>query len=148
YGHDPLGTRFSPLDQIDRSNVIRLAVAWTYSTGEASESTRQPVKFEATPLVVDGTMYISTPFGRVIALDPATGRERWTYDAKVDRHGNWGDFANRGVSTWLDATTPVTAECRRRIFLGTIDARIIALDAKTGAVCRGFGTNGTVSLKR
>jgi quinoprotein glucose dehydrogenase len=148
YGHDPLGSRFSPLTQIDRSNVSRLTVAWTYSTGEASESTRQPVKFEATPLVVDGTMYLSTPFGRVIALDPATGTERWTYDAKVDHHGDWGDFANRGVSTWLDASASAGVPCRRRIYLPTIDARIIALDAKTGAICRGFGTNGTVFLKR
>src|SRR6516162_1684052 len=96
YGHDQLGSRFSPLSQIDRGNVSRLAVAWTYSTGEASESTREPVKFEATPLVVDGTMYLSTPFGRVIALDPASGKERWIYDAKVDHGGRWGDFANRG----------------------------------------------------
>ncbi len=148
YGHDPLGGRFSPLDQIDRSNVSRLAVAWTYRTGEASESTRRPTKFEATPLVVDGTMYLSTPFGHVIALDPATGRERWTYDAKVNHDGNWGDFANRGVSTWLDAAAPAAAVCRRRIYLATIDARIIALDAKTGAVCRGFGASGTISLRR
>ncbi|MGH7620470.1 MAG: PQQ-binding-like beta-propeller repeat protein [Gemmatimonadaceae bacterium] len=147
YGHDPLGSRFSPLTQIDRTNVSRLAVAWTYRTGDASESTHQPVKFEATPLVVDGTMYLSTPFGRVIALDPATGKERWTFDAKVDRGGDWGDFANRGVSTWLDASAPAGASCRRRIYLGTIDARIVALDAKTGAVCRGFGTKGTVFLR-
>jgi quinoprotein glucose dehydrogenase len=148
YGHDAFGSRFSPLDQIDRTNVSRLAVAWTYRTGEASESTRRPAKFEATPLVVDGTMYLSTPFGRVIALDPATGREQWRFDAKVDHNGNWGDFANRGVSTWLDATAPAGAVCRRRIFLSTIDARIIALDAKTGTVCRDFGTNGTISLRR
>jgi quinoprotein glucose dehydrogenase len=147
YGHDQLGGRYSPLDQIDRTNVSRLAVAWTYRTGEAGESTRQPVKFEATPLVVDGTMYISTPFGRVIALDPVTGRERWRYDAKPDHNGNWGDFANRGVSTWVDASAPADSPCRRRIYLGTIDARIIALDAKTGTPCLGFGTNGTISLK-
>lgn len=148
YGRDQFGSRFSPVTQIDRTNVARLTVAWTYRTGEASESTRQPVKFEATPLVVDGTMYLSTPFGRVIALDPATGHERWTFDAKVDRNGNWGDFANRGVSTWLDASAPANAPCRRRIYLGTIDARILALDAKTGAVCSGFGTNGAISLRR
>src|ERR1700751_4708221 len=81
YGHDALGSRFSPLTQINRDNVSRLAVAWTYRTGEMSASTRQPAKFEATPLVVDGTLYLSTPFGRVIALDPETGRERWTFDA-------------------------------------------------------------------
>src|SRR5258706_13463999 len=71
YGRDQTGTRFSPLAQITRDNVRRLTIAWTYRTGEASESTRQPTKFEATPLMVDGTLYLSTPFGRVIALDPA-----------------------------------------------------------------------------
>jgi quinoprotein glucose dehydrogenase len=148
YGRDQTGTRFSPLIQITRDNVNRLAVAWTYRTGEASESTKQPTKFEATPLMVDGTLYLSTPFGRVIALDPETGHQRWMFDAKVDHNGDWGDFANRGVSTWLDASAPTTANCRRRIYLGTIDARIIALDAKTGAPCRGFGSGGIVQLRR
>lgn len=140
--------RYSPLAQIDRSNVAQLAPAWTYRTGESNESTRQPAKFEATPLMVDGVLYLSTPFGRVIALDPATGKERWTFDAKVDHNGNWGDFANRGVSTWVDPRAATGATCKRRIYASTIDARIIALDAKTGAPCRGFGENGTVSLRR
>ena len=147
YGHDALGTRFSPLTQIDRSNVSRLSVAWTYRTGEM-DATMQPAKFEATPLMVDGTLYLSTPFGKVIALDPATGRARWTYDAHATKQGNWGDFANRGVSTWLDPRASATASCRRRIYLGTIDARIIALDAKTGAACPSFGDQGTVSLRK
>ncbi|MDB4874626.1 MAG: Pyrrolo-quinoline quinone beta-propeller repeat-containing protein [Gemmatimonadetes bacterium] len=147
YGHDALGSRYSPLAQITRQNVAQLAVAWTYRTGEASTHTQQPTKFEATPLMVDGTLYLSTPFGRVIALDPTTGAERWTFDAHPDRGGDWGDFANRGVSTWADPRAPQGAPCRRRIYLGTIDARIIALDAKTGAICRGFGANGTVSLR-
>jgi quinoprotein glucose dehydrogenase len=147
YGRDQLGGRFSPLTDVDRRNVNQLAVAWTYRTGEM-EMTRQQAKFEATPLMVDGTLYLATPFGRVIALDPATGRARWTYDAHVDRGGNWGDFANRGVSTWLDDAAPRNALCRRRILLGTIDARIVALDAKTGAPCRAFGDSGTVNLRR
>ncbi|HTE46036.1 MAG TPA: pyrroloquinoline quinone-dependent dehydrogenase [Gemmatimonadaceae bacterium] len=148
YGHDALGSRFSPLTQITRDNVGKLGVAWTYRTGEMGVQTHQPTKFEATPLLVDGTLYLSTPFGRAIALDPTTGRERWTFDGKIDRGGDWGDFANRGVSTWLDARAAVDAACRRRIYLSTIDARIIALDAKTGTPCRSFGDNGTVSLKR
>jgi quinoprotein glucose dehydrogenase len=148
YGRDAFGARYSPLTQITRDNVARLEVAWTYRTGEIDAVTRQPAKLEATPLMVDNTLYLSTPFGRVIALDPETGRERWTYDAKVDRNGNWGDFANRGVSTWLDAKAPVGSPCRRRIYLGTIDARIIALDARTGALCRGFGAAGAISLRR
>src|SRR5881628_1890605 len=98
YGRDQFGSRYSPLTQITRDNVNRLTVAWTYRTGEM-EKTRQAAKFEATPLMVDGTLYLSTPFGRAIALDPATGSEKWTYDSHVDRGGNWGDFANRGVST-------------------------------------------------
>ncbi len=148
YGHDALGSRFSPLAQITRANVGRLAVAWTYRTGDADVPTTKPVKFEATPLMVDGTLYLSTPFGRVIALDPESGAQRWTFDARVDRGGNWGDFANRGVSTWVDPTVSHGAACRRRIYLGTIDARIIALDAATGGVCTDFGDSGTVSLRR
>jgi quinoprotein glucose dehydrogenase len=148
YGHDAFGGRYSPIAQITRANVDKLVVAWTYRTGEADTQTRQTPKFEATPLMVDGTLYLSTPFGRVIALDPATGMARWTFDGHADHGGDWGDFASRGVSTWLDARAPLGAPCRRRIYLGTIDARIIALDAKSGAVCRGFGDRGTVSLRR
>ncbi|MEP6495698.1 MAG: pyrroloquinoline quinone-dependent dehydrogenase [bacterium] len=147
YGHDAFGSRFSPLAQITRENVGKVTVAWTYRTGEIDVHTHQPAKLEATPLLVDGTLYLSTPFGRAIALDPLTGRERWTFDGRVDRGGNWGDFASRGVSTWLDARAAVGAACRRRIYLATIDARIIALDAKTGTPCHDFGANGTVSLK-
>ena len=148
YGRDAFGSRYSPLVQITRENVGTLAVAWTYRTGEMDAKTRQPAKFEATPLMVDGTLFLSTPFGRVMALDPAIGTERWSYDAHVDRGGNWGDFANRGVSTWLDARAPLSSACRRRIYLGTIDARIIALDAKSGAVCSSFGEKGTVHLAK
>ncbi|MEP6733724.1 MAG: pyrroloquinoline quinone-dependent dehydrogenase [bacterium] len=148
YGHDALGSRFSPLAEITRENVSQLTVAWTYRTGEMGTKTQQPTKFEATPLMVDGTLYLSTPFGRVIALDPGTGKERWSYDGHSNRMGDWGDFANRGVSTWLDAKAPLDATCRRRIYLGTIDARIIALDAKTGALCTTFGERGTVSLRK
>lgn len=148
YGGDPLGSRYAPLAQITRENVSQLAVAWTYRTGELGVKTRQPVKFEATPLMVDGTLYLSTPFGRAIALDPETGRERWTYDAHANRAGDWGDFANRGVSTWVDPEVPRNGRCRRRIYLATIDARIIALDARTGAPCTGFGFAGTVDLRK
>lgn len=148
YGRDAFGGRFSPLTQITRENVARLAVAWTYRTGEIDTPTRASAAFEATPLFVDGTLYLSTPFGRVIALDPETGRARWTYDAKIDRNRGWGDFTNRGVSTWVDPSAPVGAACRRRIYLGAIDARIIALDARTGTLCRGFGNGGTIDLRR
>jgi quinoprotein glucose dehydrogenase len=135
------------LTRITRDNVTRLEVAWTYRTGE-TEHTRQSKKFEATPLMVDGTLYLSTPWGRAIALDPRTGKERWRYDAAPDRGGDWGDFANRGVSTWLDPSASQGSACKRRIYLATIDARIIALDSKTGQACANFGDKGTVSLRR
>src|SRR5678809_900294 len=131
----------------DSDNVTRLAVAWTYRTGDTAR-TRRPAKFEATPLMVDGTLYLSTPLGRAIALDPTTGKQRWNYDAQVDRDGKWGDFANRGVSTWVDSRLPSGAPCKRRIYLTTIDARIVALDAARGMPCRDFGQNGTVDLRR
>lgn len=147
YGRDALGSRHSPLAQITRENVKELQVAWTYRTGDTTH-TRQPAKFEATPLMIDGTLYLATPFARVIALDPESGRERWTFDPHTDRGMNWGDWANRGVSTWLDAEAPAGSACRRRIYVGTVDARIFALDARTGEVCKRFGENGVISLKR
>lgn len=147
YGRDAAGTRNSPLTQITPANVARLSVVWTQRTGDFARSSDR-TRFEATPLMVDGMLYLSTPFGRVIALDPATGRERWTYDAHADARAGFGDPANRGVSTWLDPAAGADARCRRRIYLGTLDARIVALDAKRGLPCRDFGDEGTVSLRR
>ena len=147
YGGDTRGTRFSSLGQITRANVTRLKVVWRYHTGEPPlDIGRQPA-LEATPIVVDGTMYISTPLGKVMALEPATGRERWRYDARVDPRGGYGDFTSRGVATWLDAAAKPDLPCRRRIFLTTVDARLISLDAASGTPCHEFGTEGTVALR-
>ncbi len=90
YGNDSGGSRFSPLDQINRSNVARLKVAWTYHTHDISDGTthRRKSSFETTPIMVDGVLYLSTAFNRVIALDPATGAERWAYDPHRDSL-NW-----------------------------------------------------------
>ncbi|HET6700716.1 MAG TPA: PQQ-binding-like beta-propeller repeat protein, partial [Gemmatimonadaceae bacterium] len=149
YGRDPGGSRYAPIDDISRDNVAQLRVAWTYRTREMDSAfaTRRETSLEATPLVVDGTLYLSTPLGRVIALDPATGAERWVFDARVNRSINFGDFTNRGVSTWLDRAAPSDAPCRRRIYVAVIDARLIALDARNGRPCVSFGTNGTVDLR-
>ncbi|MGZ8457929.1 MAG: pyrroloquinoline quinone-dependent dehydrogenase [Gemmatirosa sp.] len=151
YGRDPGGARFSPLTQIARTNVDRLTVAWRFHTGEthpdfATASRR--VSLEATPLVIDGTMYVSTPLGRVFALDAATGRERWRFNPGVPRAARFGDFASRGVSYWVDAQAPAAARCRARVILPTVDARLIALDARDGATCPGFGDGGTIDLRR
>ena len=149
YGRDPGGSRYAPIDDISRDNVARLRVAWTYRTRETDSAfaTRRETSLEATPLVVDGTLYLATPLGRVIALDPATGTERWVFDPQVDRRVNFGDFTNRGVSTWVDVAAAANAPCRRRIFVAVIDARLIALDARSGRPCAGFGTDGTVNLR-
>jgi quinoprotein glucose dehydrogenase len=100
-----------------------------------------------TPIVVDNVMYISTPLGKVMALDPVTGRELWRYDARVNPKGGYGDFANRGVATWVDSTLKPGAPCRRRIYLTTVDARLISLDASSGYPCVAFGVEGTIGLR-
>ena len=142
YGRDAGGERFSPLEGIHRENVASLQVAWTFRTGDAYRPPNgRPTAFEATPLHVDGTLYLSTPVGRVIALDPVTGQQRWAFDAKVPRDTGYGDFASRGVSTWQRGS-------ERRIFVATIDARLIALDARTGQPIPGFGDRGTVDLRK
>ena len=142
YGRDAGGERFSPLDAIRRENVGSLQVAWTFRTGDAYQpKNSRPTAFEATPLHVDGTLYLSTPVGRVIALDPVTGEQRWAFDAKVPRDAGYGDFASRGVSTWQGSGG-------RRIFVATIDARLIALDARTGQPISSFGEQGTVDLRK
>ena len=145
YGGSAGGTRYSPLDQITRGNVGQLRLAWVYRTGDYF---RYRGRFEANPLVVDGTMYVSTPMGTVVALDPATGVERWRYDAHLDVSADYGDFASRGVATWLDASRTAGAPCRRRVFEATVDARLIALDGATGRPCADFGAAGTVDLAR
>ncbi len=143
WGHDPGGQRFSPLALIHRGNVASLKVAWTFRTGDSYQpEDSRATAFEATPIYVDGTLYLSTPLGRIIALDPVTGTQRWAYDAKVDKDAGYGDFANRGVSTWKSPSG------QRRIFLATIDARLIAVEASTGKPCADFGTNGVVDLRR
>ena len=149
YGHDPGGMRFSPLTEIDRTNVARLEVAWTVHTGDISDGSggRSRSGFETTPIVVDEVLYFSTPFNRVIALDPETGKERWSYDPKIDKTTSYGDgLINRGVSTWLDAARRTNEPCRRRIYEATLDARLIALDARTGTPCADFGRGGHVDL--
>jgi quinoprotein glucose dehydrogenase len=148
YGHDPGGTRFAPLADINRGNVGALRVAWTYRTGHAAIRTREEPRFETTPLVVDGTLYLTTPLGRVVALDPATGAERWTFDPGSRRDASYGDFASRGLATWLDTATAREAPCRRRLYVATIDARLFAVDAASGTACAGFGERGLVDLRR
>ncbi len=150
YGSDFGGTRYSKLTQINRGNVSHLKVAWTYRTGEAGTQSASSSKaaFEATPIVVDGTLYLTTPFNRVIALDPETGKEQWKYDPKVDLSTKYGEVTSRGVATWRDSAAPSGLSCARRILVATIDARLIALDATSGVPCKDFGQDGQIDLTR
>ena len=111
--------RFSPLAQINGESVSRLALAWTYEL-------RTPRGASATPIVVDGMMYVTSSWSLVYALDAATGAEKWLYDPKVDRaNGSKAccDVVNRGVAIYGD-----------KVFVGVLDGRLVALDAKTGSV--------------
>jgi len=146
YGRDRGGERFSPLRAIHRGNVARLAVAWEYSTGEARPSFRQEVSLEATPLVFRGVMYFSTPLGRVIALDPESGSERWVVDLAVKPLG-FGDFTTRGVSLWVDPRARRDAPCAVRVIVATVDARLHALDASNGRRCADFAGGANVDLR-
>lgn len=150
YGGDPGGSRYSAANQITRENVSRLQLAWTYRTGDLSDGSdgKSKSKFEATPILFNGSLFLSTPFNRVIALDPSNGKQLWVYDPEVDLKTRYSEqLVSRGVSAWEDPNAREGTSCRRRIFVGTLDARLIAIDAGSGRPCSGFGLNGQVTLK-
>ena len=134
YGHDPGGMRFSPLTQITPANVGQLQVAWTYHMKPAG-STARFASSEVTPLVINGTMYLATPYYQVVAVEAATGKEVWAYRLPS------GNPSTRGVEYWPgDAQTPA------QIVFGSGDARLYSLDAKTGKPNEAFGEKGIVNL--
>lgn len=147
YGGDAGGQRYSPAGQITPGNVRDLKVAWTYSTGEAKRHDLRHASFETTPILAGGRLYGCSQFDAVFALDPATGKPLWTYDPKVDPNVRYpNDFTCRGVAYWRDPGVADNVRCAERIYLGTVDRRLIALDAATGAPCAGFGAAGTVDV--
>lgn len=148
YGGDEFGQRYSALGEINRENVTGLEVAWTFHTGELGEGFARADKlaFEATPILIGETLYLSTPTNIVIAIDAATGRERWRHDPKLDRARRYSEATSRGVSSWRDPYPKAIGPCSLRIFIGTLDARLIALDARSGAACVEFGRGGSVDL--
>jgi quinoprotein glucose dehydrogenase len=150
YGHDAGGTRYSPLTQINRQNVSQLKVAWVFHTGDIADGTgvKRRSGLETTPILIDDTLYLTTGFNRVFAVDAETGQQKWVYDPMIELAGNYGDgLINRGVAAWLDASRANDKPCRRRIFEATLDARLIALDAATGEPCLDFGNRGQISLR-
>ena len=150
YGGDRFGQRFSSLDEINRKNVSHLKVAWTYRTGEngAGFARANKLSFEATPVLAFGLLYLETPTNIIIALDPETGVLRWRFDPHIDRSRQYAEVAARGVSIWEDSDTKHQGVCARRVLTGTLDARLLAVDAGTGQPCEDFGTGGQVDLTK
>ena len=150
WGGDPGGSKYSPLAQIHRGNVHALEVAWIYRTGAVADGRGgrpKKAQFEATPVLDEGTLYFCSPLNRVFALNAETGVERWVYDPKVDPTLRWGRTC-RGVALWRDAERASSERCVRRVFTGTGDARLIALDADDGRPCEDFGDGGQIDLHR
>lgn len=150
YGNDPGGTRYSNLRQINRTNVSRLQLAWTYRTGALDRQTEliHKAAFEATPILVDGKLFLTTPYDVIIALDPVKGTKLWEYDPHVNLARNYSEVTSRGVSAWHDPKAKSGEPCRLRIFTGTLDGRLLAVDGDTGKPCRDFGSDGEVNLRQ
>ena len=149
YGGDAGGSRHSTAAAITPENVTDLRQAWVYRTGDmvSRAEDMKHTAFEATPILFEGSLIFCSPFNEVIALDPGTGEQKWRFDPEVAtgyRPGN--QFVCRGVTPWVDGAATAGAGCAKRIFMGTVDARVIALDARTGEPCSAFGENGVVQI--
>jgi quinoprotein glucose dehydrogenase len=148
WGGDRGGMRFSPLTQITPANVGNLVRAWEFRTGDLDSRAPEVMKrtkFQATPLLVEDSLIFCSPFNEVIALDPGSGVQKWRYDPKIATSQRPANRYNcRGVTYWVDDKAAETAACRARIFMGTNDVRVIALDARTGMPCADFGSNGEI----
>jgi quinoprotein glucose dehydrogenase len=148
YSNDPGGSRYSPAKQINKDNVTQLKLAWTFRTGALphDEELDHKYAFETTPILIDGTLFLSTPYNHVIALNASTGTKLWEYDPKLELPYGASEVTSRGVSVWRDPSAKSRPSCALRIFIGTLDARLIALDGATGKPCSDFGTNGEIDL--
>lgn len=148
YGRTAYGQRYSPLDQITTDNVNTLKVAWQYQTGDVKlPDDVAETTYQVTPLKVGETLYLCTPHNWAIALDAATGQEKWKYDSNSGMNPDRQHQTCRGVTYWKDPAATPGAACAERVYLPTSDARLIALDAATGAVCTSFADNGVLHLE-
>lgn len=149
YGGSEAARRFSPLGQITPANVSQLKRVWLTHTGDMPSSAQIAKTYggENTPLKVGDTLYVCTPKNMVLALDPATGKQRWKFDPKVSDEAIPYTAACRGVSYYKVPNASADQPCAARIIYGTLDARLFAIDARTGARCTGFGSNGEVDTK-
>src|SRR4051812_19778545 len=134
YGGGPESIRYSVLDQINRGNVRKLQVAWTYDTGDVFPES----EMQCNPIVIDGVLYASSPKVRVFALDAATGKQIWRFDPNEGSR-RVGKQRNRGLTWWQDGS-------ERRLFFG-FRQWLYALDARTGKPVASFGQNGRIDLR-
>ncbi len=149
YGADLAGTRFASSVDINVENIGDLKPAWTYRTGDSTNGDRyfgRPSSFKATPIYFDKKLIFSTGFNNVHAIDPVSGQRIWVFDPEVNFRVHYAEmFSSRGVAAWENSTT-LDAPCSKRIFLATLDARLIAINATNGEICTNFGTNGQIKL--
>lgn len=148
YGNDAGGSRYSQLSQVTRDNVRHLQVAWQFRTGDLGDgfAAQDKMAYEATPVLYRGRLYLSTPFGKVFAIDAATGEEVWRFDAAINPATRYAEGASRGVTMWEDLAAVLDQPCHATVFQGTLDGRLIALDATTGSRCPDFGHRGEIDL--
>ena len=150
WGGDAGGMSYTELEQITPENVDQLEELWTWNHGDIADGSppfKSTSAFQLTPLLIDDTLYGCTPFNRVFALDPLTGKERWVFDPQVDTHANWSNqLVCRGVASFVDPDMHAGAGCKHRILTNTLDARLFAIDAATGEPCEDFGVDGSVDL--
>lgn len=149
YGGSAYGQRYSSLTDITPQTIERLKPAWTFHTGDRKgEGDPNETTFELTPLKIGDLLYLCTPHSIAIALDAATGQERWRFDPQVTTGVTRQHLTCRGLAYHEAKAGPAAPDepCARRIFLPTIDARLIALDAATGERCAGFADNGELKL--
>ncbi|MBU4155219.1 MAG: glucose/quinate/shikimate family membrane-bound PQQ-dependent dehydrogenase [Alphaproteobacteria bacterium] len=148
YGRTPYGQRYSPLAEITTENVDKLKVAWTYQTGDVKlPDDVGETTYQVTPLKVADTLYLCTPHNWAIAVDAATGKEKWKFDPNAGLNPDRQHQTCRGVTYYADPAATAGAECATRVYLPTSDARLIALDAATGKVCESFADKGTLRLE-
>jgi quinoprotein glucose dehydrogenase len=153
YGGNQGGAHHSELRQINRANVASLELAWSYRTGAIARHPEQraSASFHATPILLPTSagqsLVFCTPFNRIIALDPVSGAERWTYDPELLLGPPGSRYNCRGIAYWQDTATPDSESCAQRLFMGTFDLRLIAIDALNGRACEEFGTDGQVDIK-
>ncbi|WP_438765492.1 pyrroloquinoline quinone-dependent dehydrogenase [Kushneria sp. TE3] len=140
--------KYSPLDQINVDNVGQLEKVWEVHTGDISDGTGDTpaTVWSATPVVANDTLYIGTPFYKLIAYNPATGEEKWRFDTQSSREAlTQPVLKNRGVAYW-EADDPVEGEsCQKIVYMGTMDAQLFAIDADTGKPCQNFADNGVLN---